>query len=332
MKGFDLFQKITVETSSKSTILGAIISLIALSLMGFIFIKQIHEYFFKPLITKNSIIFQDVDGTSSVAANLGIVFNQLPCSIISVDQEDLIGHHRLNIKDTLYKTSIDSQKNPNNHNFDAHVTKDLLESLNKKEGCIVSGHVPISKVKGDIHISFHAYRDIYSYILNNRLSKEVRMAHSFSLLNFGDGISLKKVLSQFQMEELESNFNRSDNLPNNEAYGPEYDFDYFIKIIPQIFENKYTSETLVAYQYSLTYKAKVRKDPMSMPIVIINYDYSPVAVKYTMERRYFLHLLTDICALIGGIFVIFSILNNVLLRLFDKITEEPTVSTSKSIN
>lgn len=318
MKNFDLFQKVTIENSSKRpTLLGALISFLAISLMIYVLCKQLHEYFFRPLIVKDTIIFQDQDGSSTIPVNLGILFPKLPCSIISVDQEDLIGHHRLNIHDTVFKTPIDSQKQPNGNHFDAHKTGDLNSAISNAEGCIVSGVVPISKVQGDIHISFHAYREIFAYLMNQKLHDKITLAHSFSLLNFGDTSTLKRVLERFQMTELESNFNRVGNLPKNENYSWEYDYDYFIKIIPQVFEDKYTQETIVAYQYSLTFKAKERSDTMNMPIIVINYDFSPVAVKYTMERRYFSHLITSICALVGGIFVIFSLLNSALLRMLD---------------
>lgn len=333
MKSFDLYKKSKIDEVSKQTILGAIISFFALSLMFYVLIKQLNEYFFIPLILKDTIIFQDELGTSTIPANFNIIFPNLVCSIISVDQEDIIGHHKLNIEDTLIKTPIDKNRLPNGNKFDAHKTKDLSTAIKNQEGCIVSGNVPISKVQGDIHFSFHAYREVFSYLITHELNNEVSMAHKFNLLNFGDEEKIKKVLKSFGMQDNETKFNRVVNLPNNESYNNNYDFDYFIKIIPQIFEDKYTGETVVGYQYSLTYKAKERSDYLNMPIIIINYDYSPVAVKYTKEIRYFTHLITNMCALTGGIFVIFSLINSFLLNIADDIRKRDNfVKTNNSIN
>lgn len=322
MKSFDLFQKVTVDNSSKSTIPGAVMSLMAISIMIFVLFKQLNEYFFIPLIEKETIIFQDEEMTSTVQVNIGLTFPKLPCSIISVDQEDLVGHHRLNIQDTLSKVPIDKYTVPNHNNYEAHQTSKLTESINNEDGCFLEGYIPISKVQGDIHISHHAYRDVYSYMIENGLSTKVSYSHKFTLFNFGNTEIAKKFLDRFQMREMFTSFNRVSNLPDYSKDDSGKDYDYYIKIIPQIFEDEYTGEKEVAYQYSLSSKKKDRQDEFHMPIIMINYDYSPVGVKYTMKKRYFSHLITDICALVGGVFVIFSILNGILNRISDSLDED----------
>jgi len=322
MKTFDLFQKVTVESSSRPTILGALLSLIAIFLMFFIFFKQAYEFFFKPLIKKDTIIFQDEDGSGMINANIGMTFHNLPCYIISIDQEDLLGHHKMNIDDTVVKTPIDSNGNPNGFVFDPHRTSELTKAINDRNGCIITGSVPISKVKGDIHFSFHAYREIYAYLFNNNMSTKITVEHSFSLLNFGNEEELKQILKNFDMSDQEANFNRVKTLPNYKGFDYSYDYDYYIKIIPQVFHNEYNSHKHIAYQYTLTHKASKRNDDLRMPIILINYDYSSVGMKYTLQKRYLFHFLTDICALIGGVFVIFNILNNVFVGLVNEQDEK----------
>ena len=326
MKSFDLFQKVTVDNSSKPTMIGAILSLSAITIMLFVFLKQVNEYFFIPLIQKDTIIFQDDTQESKVLVNLDIIFPNLPCAVISVDQEDLVGHHRLNIEDSLTKIPIDKERTPNSNKFDGRKTQLLRDAITNQEGCIVAGNVPISKVQGDIHISHHAYRDIYSYLLESGLNEKITLNHKFTLLNFGDQVILEETLKRFQMTDLKEKFNRVVNLPNFESAGSfNLDFDYYIKIIPQIFYDEYTYEQFIAYQYSITSKLKERLSDDSMPVIMINYDYSPVAVKYTLKRRYFSHFLTNICALIGGVFVIFSIINSIMNKLSESLEEEVKV-------
>lgn len=316
MKSFDLFQKVTVDNTSRPTMIGAVISFFALSIMGYVLLKQLNEYFFIPLIQKDTTIFQDDTRVSTIPTNIGLSFPNLPCALISVDQEDLLGHHRLNIEDTLNKIPLDKKGNPNQNLFNGFETQKLRDAIIKQEGCYVEGFVPISKVQGDIHISFHAYRDVYSYVLQSGLYKNITIGHKFTLLNFGDTTISESILDKYQMRDEANNFNRVINLPNFSNATYTHDFDYFIKIIPQIFYDEYTGQTDIAYKYSLSTKTKERENHVgSMPIIMINYDYSPVAVKYTKKRRYLSHLITNICALVGGVFVIFSMLNSVLTKI-----------------
>lgn len=334
MKSFDLFQKVTVDNSSRPTCIGALISLTAISIMTYILFKQLNEYFFIPLIKKDSIIFQDYDQVSTVPVNIGITFPNMPCPIISVDQEDLLGHHKLNIHDTLNKIHLDSAGKPLNTHFDARDTEKLLGSIKDKQGCFLQGNVPISKVQGDIHISFHAYRDVYSFLQQNGHDDKISLAHHFSLLNFGDTNYSSKFLDKFGLHEQYDNFNKIGSLPNFDTVSWDSNFDYYVKIVPQIYEDEYTDEKFTAYQYSLTGKTRKMEtghNHSAMPIIMINYDYSPVGVKYTMKKRYFSHLITNICALVGGVFVIFSILNGLINSFIDFIDDD-SGKISKSIN
>jgi len=332
MKSFDLFQKVTVDNKSSATCNGAILSLLAISIMLYVFVKQLNEYFFYPTIQKDSVIFQDNTHISKVPVNLGIKFQNLPCSIISVDQEDLIGHHRLNIEDTIDKITLDKESNPNNNKFDSYKTDKLKQAIKDQNGCFIEGFIPISKVQGDIHISFHAYRDVYSFILETDLHTQISMSHKFTLLNFGDQEVSRGILEKFRMNDQINNFNRVVNLPNHENVEYNKVFDYFIKIIPQIFYDEYTGEQTIAYQYSLTSKSKESDSWGEMPIVMINYDYSPVAVKYTLKKYPFSHLVTNICALLGGVFVIFSILNSFLNRISEHLEDSDVKIGRSSIN
>ena len=111
IKSFDLFQKLNVENISKPTLLGSILSLTAISLMIYLILREISSYL-AITIKKDSIIFHDEDQTSKIPVNLSFHFYSTTCNILSVDQEDMIGNHRLDIMDTLTKTRVDKNGNP----------------------------------------------------------------------------------------------------------------------------------------------------------------------------------------------------------------------------
>ena len=54
-----------------------------------------------------------------------------------------------------------------------------------------------------------------------------------------------------------------------------------------------------------------------MPIILIRYEFTPITMRVTIQKRDYLHFLTHICAIIGGIFVIFSIINKVFVGMCD---------------
>jgi hypothetical protein len=58
-------------------------------------------------------------------------------------------------------------------------------------------------------------------------------------------------------------------------------------------------------QYSVTeYDTPVHKGEMQMPAVWFIYDISPITATITESMRSFAHLLTRICAVVGGVFAV----------------------------
>ena len=49
---------------------------------------------------------------------------------------------------------------------------------------------------------------------------------------------------------------------------------------------------------------------------IVKYEFSPVTMRVTIPKRDYLHFLKHVCTIVGGIFVVFSILNSFLVGLF----------------
>ena len=49
---------------------------------------------------------------------------------------------------------------------------------------------------------------------------------------------------------------------------------------------------------------------------IVKYEFSPVTMRVTIPKRDYLHFLKHVGTIVGGIFVVFSILNSFLVGLF----------------
>ena len=319
IKSFDLFQKLNVENISKPTLLGSILSLTAISLMIYLILREISSYL-AITIKKDSIIFHDEDQTSKIPVNLSFHFYSTTCNILSVDQEDMIGNHRLDIMDTLTKTRVDKNGNPVTEN-DKNLYNPTITAANidNEEGCLINGHVLINKVPGDIHMSYHNYRTMFEHLKFHfrPTFKKVRLNHHVSLLNFGDIKTNEIIKNKFGIEDF--SFNRKYiNLPNFKSDTNKKYYDYFLKLIPHLFVDEATNEKFLAYEYSLNFRSRdFEKEEDDMPIVMINYDISAVTMQITLKSKSITHTLTHICAIVGGIFVMFSIINRVILVLSD---------------
>jgi len=315
LKSFDFFQKISVENITKPTIIGSILSLSAISIMCFLLLREIYD-FYTPTFVKDTIIHHDSDQLSKIHVNFNIHFYNMPCGLISVDQLDSMNNHRMDISDTLRK----ERYSRDNVKISETVSSDLddtVKAVENDEHCKVSGYVDIQKVSGNIHISHHAYRQLWQYIAHARPEKfkGLTLSHKAMSMNFGDYTHLKEVFARFNLEKDHVEFSRHNLLPNFHNKEKK-NYDYFIKIIPYHLIDEEFDTTTVGYQYSLNFREREHNED-ELHIITFNYDFSPITMRSIRKKKYFSHFLTNICAIVGGIFVIFSILNRTYLTCCD---------------
>ena len=193
---------------------------------------------------------------------------------------------------------------------------DLFTAIQNGEGCMLRGHLDISKVPGDIHVSFHSYRGKWNALKARRpdLASKINMAHQFISLSFGNMEQYKL----FKYGILPRSFYRYGEMPDFLSKNINQNYIYYIKLIPYTFIDENNGSINHSYQYSISYKEQ-EFDPREddMPIVLVKYEFSPVTMRVTIPKRDYLHFLTHVCAIVGGIFVVFSILNRFLVGLFD---------------
>jgi hypothetical protein len=67
----------------------------------------------------------------------------------------------------------------------------------------------------------------------------------------------------------------------------------------------------VGLQFSVTdhFKEKEPGKAQSLPGVFFFYDLSPIKVKFTERRTSFFHFLTNVCAIVGGVFTVAGIID-----------------------
>ncbi|GMY33978.1 endoplasmic reticulum-Golgi intermediate compartment protein 3-like isoform X1, partial [Fagus crenata] len=167
------------------------------------------------------------------------------------------------------------------------------------EGCNIYGSLEVNKVAGNFHFAlgksfhqsnFHVHdllafqKDIYN--ISHRINKLAFGNYFPGLVNPLDGVQW---------------------VPET----PNGMYQYFIKVVPTIYTD-IRGRTIQSNQYSVTehFKSAESGRFLSVPGVFFFYDISPIKVTFREEHVPFLHFLTHICAVVGGIFTVAGIIDS----------------------
>ncbi|XP_073143213.1 uncharacterized protein [Henckelia pumila] len=167
------------------------------------------------------------------------------------------------------------------------------------EGCNIHGSLEVNKVAGNFHFapgkSFHQSNfqllDLLTFQTEN-----YNISHTINKLTFGDSIpGIVNPLDGVQWLQ---------ETPNGV-------YQYFIKVVPTIHTN-IRGHTIQSNQFSVTehFKNSEMELTRSAPGVFFFYDLSPIKVTFTEEHTSFLHFLTHICAIMGGVFTVAGIVDS----------------------
>jgi hypothetical protein len=185
---------------------------------------------------------------------------------------------------------------------------DVSSQMQSHEGCNMYGHLDIPKVAGNIHFApGHGIQQSYMHV-HDLVSFTIdlfNISHTINALSFGEFIPnsheplkgvMRTVLHGSGMQQ------------------------YFIKLVPAVFISL-SGNVVHSYRYSVTEHLK-NIDPRVLtsensngilPGVFFNYEISPMRVRIVEQRKSnFLHFLTRIFAIIGGLFTVMGSFDKVL--------------------
>ncbi|KAK6253251.1 hypothetical protein QUC31_014971 [Theobroma cacao] len=167
------------------------------------------------------------------------------------------------------------------------------------EGCNIHGSLEVNKVAGNFHFapgkSFHQTNIFLSDLLAFQ-KDSYNISHRINRLAFGEYFpGVVNPLDGAQWIHETSNGM----------------YQYFIKVVPTIYTD-IRGRTVHSNQYSVTQHFKNLEViyPNSHPGVFFIYDFSPIKVTFKEEHISFLHFITNICAVIGGIFTVAGIIDS----------------------
>ena len=189
------------------------------------------------------------------------------------------------------------------------------------EKCHIRGKIHVYKVTGKVLFSFNS--KIYVVEMLRRTFPEqaslLKLTHILKSLTFGDVAQHLHILFRFGATE-HTNFDMV-NLMNDDIYALDQqrlDYFYFLKLVPHIFIDEISDAEFRSYSYSLNHNAKQSMNDIGLISMI--YDFTPVNMKITKHNRDLPRFLVNLCAIVGGVFVIFGLINRAMLSAKDTLS------------
>jgi len=168
-----------------------------------------------------------------------------------------------------------------------------------QEGCHIYGYLEVNRVGGNFHISpGRSYQagHIHVHDMQPFSAREFNLTHTIRHLSFGHNVPGKT--------------NPLDGLQSvAEKGGTMYKF--FCKIVPTMWQRA-DDLSLFTNQFSVTryhHALSEFSDGSSAPGVFFVYEFAPLMVKYTEKVKSVGHFATNLCAIVGGVFTVASLLD-----------------------
>ncbi|KAK8643124.1 hypothetical protein V6N13_012436 [Hibiscus sabdariffa] len=167
------------------------------------------------------------------------------------------------------------------------------------EGCNIYGSLEVNKVAGNFHFapgkSFQQ-SDVHVHDLLAFQKDSFNLSHKINRLAFGDYFpgAMNPLDSVQWTQEQPSGMSQ-----------------YFIKVVPTVYTDA-NGHTIQSNQFSVMehFKGTETGPLQSIPAVYFFYDLSPIKVTFTEQHVSFLHFLTNVCAIVGGVFTVSEMLDS----------------------
>ncbi|KAK4747480.1 hypothetical protein SAY87_014066 [Trapa incisa] len=167
------------------------------------------------------------------------------------------------------------------------------------EGCNIHGFLEVNKVAGNFYFApGKSFQQSNAHIhdLLDFQKDSFNISHNINRLSFG--------------EYFPGVVNPLDGVRWTQPT-PTAMYQYFIKVVPTIYTDV-SGHTIQSSQFSATEHFKGGDVDLlqALPGVFFFYDLSPIKVTFTEEHVSFLHFLTNVCAIVGGVFTVSGILDS----------------------
>lgn len=178
-------------------------------------------------------------------------------------------------------------------------------------GCRLSGYLEVNKVAGNFHFapgkSFqHAHMHVHD--LAAFQGTPFNMSHRVNRLSFGE--EFPGIVNP--LDDVEVSYQEDGNNMHM----------YYVKVVPTSY-NYLNGTSLSTNQFSVTEHVRpishTHNDQGGLPGIFFFYELSPLMVKYTQTRNSLAHFLTQLCAILGGVFTVAGMLDRLVHHTMRKL-------------
>ena len=168
---------------------------------------------------------------------------------------------------------------------------------------LAEGSILVSKVAGNVHVvlgegaaqSGTMQHRLYQFTLEDLES--FNASHYVHKLGFG--------------EDLPGVTNPLDNVHNELARGTGQ-YVYYIRVVPSTYRHL-NGKSIHSNEYSVTEQltmVDLQTGTFPHPGVFFKYDFSPIMVEYRETHPSIFSLCTSLCAIVGGVFTVFHLIDS----------------------
>uniref|UniRef100_A0A6A7G9S0 Endoplasmic reticulum-Golgi intermediate compartment protein 3 n=1 Tax=Hirondellea gigas TaxID=1518452 RepID=A0A6A7G9S0_9CRUS len=321
-KRLDVFRQIPKDLTNPSGA-GAAVSVICIMVVGSLFLAEFIK--FMTITTVSSMFVETPENLLSeekLQIHIDIEVPELPCAVISLDAQDIMGSHSVDVGGTLEKYRMDTN---GNRMFDklgrplasgpGHGQSIVRDQIG--EGCRLKGFLLVNKVPGNAHISAHAHPELLQTLLGG---KPMNLSHKINYLSFGSIIKVKGVdLASTPLNGMQRISRESYGEIHHQGHSHKIEqtgsYEYYLKIVPTIYETL-SGTKLRTYQFT---SSANHIQAQTFPAIYFRYDFSPITVQFSQISEPFTTFVVEVFAIIGGVFTGFSIVSVWLNLGVDKI-------------
>ncbi|KAH7531127.1 hypothetical protein JRO89_XSUnG0017100 [Xanthoceras sorbifolium] len=330
LRNLDAYPKINEDFYSR-TLSGGVITLFSSVVMLLLFFSELRLYLHAVTETK---LVVDTSRGETLRINFDVTFPALPCSILSLDAMDISGEQHLDVKHDIFKKRLDNQGNviearqdgigaPKRGGLGAGMEK-IEKPLQRHGGRLEHNETYCGSCYGaeasdeDCCNSCEEVREAYrkkGWALSNPdLVDQCKREGFLQRIKEEEGEGCN-VYGFLEVNKVAGNFHFAPGKSFHQSGVHVHDLMAFQKdsfnVVPTVYTDVH-GHTIQSNQFSVTEhfrNADVGR-LQTLPGVFFFYDLSPIKVTFTEEHVSFLHFLTNVCAIVGGVFTVSGILDS----------------------
>mmetsp|Transcript_63885 Transcript_63885/g.88206 ORF Transcript_63885/g.88206 Transcript_63885/m.88206 type:complete len:166 (+) Transcript_63885:258-755(+) len=138
---------------------------------------------------------------------MSIEFPYIPCDIVGLDIEDILGNHIVDYYGELHKKRLSSEGEvlsteswAEKNSFRSSLLERAEKEMRQQQGCMFDGWIEVQRVPGNFHIGTHAFGDIIAVLER----KDLFMDFSYKIhhLSFGEKRNFESIKRSFPDTDL----------------------------------------------------------------------------------------------------------------------------------